>query len=516
MPPPAFFFASGNVDIQSTTYEHSAIFACGSVRVGWARDVLIVADGDVTVDHFAQNCVIIAHGTVTCRRVISNCRIISGKNVIHNKKLSKASTIIENAKKPLGFIQFFDPANEGVAVELSGDVVRVMDATSGKPFRKAGLRKGDVILRINETAVGSTEVFRRILRRHLTLPKEMTFHVKRGGKKLAIRIPPQWHLENYAKTDIPACAIEPKIKPPEPFTFVVNTTNDTLDAKLGDGLALDDNGKTSLRAAIDEALRSPGNTYTIRFAPALANQTITLGIELRYLKKNFIIDGTGARNLTIRRSDSVNVFRMLTVNEGATVEIRNLTFANGRASGVGPRGCGGGIYNAGTLRLTNVNFCENKAIDEGGAIYNAEKATLKAKGCYAYWNKAKRGGGIANAGDASIEGGEIFVNAAGKYGGGVANNKTGVLKMNRVDVFANQALNGGGGIVNFGPSFTLKKGNIYSNKLTGKDARGGGLLSETGSVAGYDVRITENEANGKKARGRRRVRSRGHGAHDQN
>ncbi len=44
---------------------------------------------------------------------------------------------------------------------------------------------------------------------------------------------------------------------PDPHVFFVNTTADTPDANPGDGLALDANGQTSLRAAIMEANAFP-------------------------------------------------------------------------------------------------------------------------------------------------------------------------------------------------------------------------------------------------------------------
>src|SRR5262245_60088320 len=80
-----------------------------------------------------------------------------------------------------------------------------------------------------------------------------------------------------------------------PSTFVVNTTADTVDANLFDGLAQDAAGNTSLRAAIMQANFDPG-ADAITFAPQVQG-TITLDATLGQLE---ITDG-----LTIDRKSVV-------------------------------------------------------------------------------------------------------------------------------------------------------------------------------------------------------------------
>jgi hypothetical protein len=72
------------------------------------------------------------------------------------------------------------------------------------------------------------------------------------------------------------------------------------------------------------------------------------------------IDGRGA-NITVSGGGSVRVF---SVGSGATLDLRNLAVAGGNTNGEG-----GGIFNAGTLTVTNSTFSGNTA-SAGDAIYN--------------------------------------------------------------------------------------------------------------------------------------------------
>jgi CSLREA domain-containing protein len=78
--------------------------------------------------------------------------------------------------------------------------------------------------------------------------------------------------------------------------FTVNTTADTSDANLGDGLAEDEFGLTSLRAAIEEANATPNVDVTfdrIDFAiPGVGPHTIELASALPAITEAVIIDAT--------------------------------------------------------------------------------------------------------------------------------------------------------------------------------------------------------------------------------
>ena len=134
-----------------------------------------------------------------------------------------------------------------------------------------------------------------------------------------------------------------------------------------------DSGEGSLRQAVSDANASAGED-TISFDPSLSGQTITLGSQLRVTDSaGLTIDG-GSANITVSGNNAVRVFDVLFAD--AKLTLNNLTVANGRGAG------GGGIYNNGTLTVTNSTLSGNSVTDvdygRGGGISNSGgSATLQ-------------------------------------------------------------------------------------------------------------------------------------------
>ena len=95
--------------------------------------------------------------------------------------------------------------------------------------------------------------------------------------------------------------------------------------------------------------------------------TITLTAEI-VIAADTTIDGSG-QAVTISGNHAVRVF---TVNSGVTLNLNRLTIANGSIAS----GDGGGIYNSGTLTVSNSTFSGNSATlrRHGGGIYNRRHA----------------------------------------------------------------------------------------------------------------------------------------------
>jgi len=149
---------------------------------------------------------------------------------------------------------------------------------------------------------------------------------------------------------------------------------------------INDTGTGSLRQAIADIC--PGGT--INFASSLAGQTITLASELG-LYKNLIIDGSALSTpITISADTDHNGLgnaRVFTVNQDVNATFINLTIANGRNT------FGGGIYNRGTLTVTNSIFSDNIAVYDGGGIYNTHTLTL-VNSVFSNNSAFQSGGGI--------------------------------------------------------------------------------------------------------------------------
>src|SRR5262245_9998585 len=171
---------------------------------------------------------------------------------------------------------------------------------------------------------------------------------------------------------------------------------------------LADSGPGSRRQAILDANDNPGADL-IRFAPAARDGTLALTSGQLSITDDLILDGPGVHRLTISGNDASRVF---SVSGSATdVEIRQLTIANGRATGttaVGPLGpvtMGGGLLNTGArVVLSHVTVANNQAVGpiaHGGAIANVFGGTLVVTDGTFTDNRAagtadSRGGAIAN------------------------------------------------------------------------------------------------------------------------
>jgi predicted outer membrane repeat protein len=130
--------------------------------------------------------------------------------------------------------------------------------------------------------------------------------------------------------------------------------------------SLADAGAGSLRAAILAAdAGKPSDKFAINCS---VFGTIDLQSPLPDLNNAIAIQGPGAGNLMIQRDPAVNFdSAIVTVDAGQTASISGLTIANGSA---------GGIYNAGTLSVSNGALSGNTAAHAGGGIYTAGTQTV--------------------------------------------------------------------------------------------------------------------------------------------
>ncbi|MGI8499741.1 MAG: DUF4114 domain-containing protein [Hassallia sp.] len=185
--------------------------------------------------------------------------------------------------------------------------------------------------------------------------------------------------------------------------------------------------------------------------------TITLASALDNISDDVNITGLGANKLTVSGNDAVGVFY---INSGKTVNIDGLTIAKGKANE------GGGIYNDGTLTVTNSTITGNSASGTGiaytdtdglgGGIYNEGtlaviNSTITANSAdYTGVGAGGYGGGIYNEGSLTVTNSTISDNKAkltsgvyGGYGGGIYT-KTGTLTVTNSTLSANSAIYGGG------------------------------------------------------------------------
>ena len=238
------------------------------------------------------------------------------------------------------------------------------------------------------------------------------------------------------------------------LNFVVDSTVDAPDAMPGDGVCASVDGACTLRAAIDEANAFPGGS-TIAFNLTLpATITLTTNTELA-LSGAVTIRGPTAGTLAI---DGNHATRVFDITSGAA-SITKLTIQNGFA------GEGGGISvgSGASVRLTDCALSGNRGgfSSEGGGLYNAGTATLT--GCTLSGNLADYpGGGIANSGTVTLTNCTLSGNAGG-YGGGGGVYNDGTATLTNCTLSGNAAEFGGGILATIGGTATLTNTIVANN-----------------------------------------------------
>ena len=197
--------------------------------------------------------------------------------------------------------------------------------------------------------------------------------------------------------------------------LVVNTTFDSTNSGSP-------SGKLSLREAIALANASPG-ADAITFDPTVfaAPQTITLGgSQLRITDATGTTTITGpAAGVTVSGNDASRVFL---IAASASGDLSGLTITGGNSD------YGSGLYNLGTVRLTNCTVTGNSGGIRGGGILNLGTATLT--NCTVTGNSSTRSGagGLDNLGTVTLTNCTVSGNTATGGGrGGIFNRGTATL-----------------------------------------------------------------------------------------
>ncbi|ODV40076.1 Calx-beta domain-containing protein [Microcystis aeruginosa] len=283
-----------------------------------------------------------------------------------------------------------------------------------------------------------------------------------------------------------------------PITLIVNTTIDENDgsATIGSGL--------SLRDAVAIANKSPNTPYIIKLKSGTT-------YELTYVNDTTTGDRSLNTNGTITIETDGTALASIVNNASYKPPIRwmdyNSIISNSSKLGVtlnnlyiSSKGGGRGIYNDGTLTLTNSTITGNTANVGGGGIYN--DGTLTLTNSTISGNTATYGGGIWNRETLTLNNNTISGNTA-NYGGGIYNGlpyyyngERGTLTLNNNTISGNTAIRSGvgsgvgGGIYNsYSGTLTLN-----NNTISGNTATVGGGISNGGTLTLTNNIITNNNA----------------------
>ncbi len=276
----------------------------------------------------------------------------------------------------------------------------------------------------------------------------------------------------------------------DPSAFVVNSFADTVDANVGDGVAQDALGNTSLRAAIMEA-NADALADTI-IVPAGTFKLTRMGIDEDFaatgdldVTEHLTIIGTGAGSTIIDADTIDRVFEVTTYQR--TLNVQGLTITGGETTGNG-----GAIRTEGHLNVKDVEIANNTSALVGGGIFAAVNGSVAIADSTISNNTAGNGGGIyiSNGGlevaATTFDGNSATQNNGGGiyYSNGIATIETSTFSNNVASVG-----NGGGIYVSQG-DVTISTSTFSANTAD----RGGGLHNNDADVSLAFVTVTDNAA----------------------
>jgi CHRD domain-containing protein len=194
----------------------------------------------------------------------------------------------------------------------------------------------------------------------------------------------------------------------------------------------------------------------------------------------------GGAGATIAGNDTS--FRIIAISgsAGGSLTLNGVTVTGGVASGQGPAGFGGGVFNfAGTLRLNRSAVTDNTASGAGGGIASGTMGPGP--------------GATLTLNDSEVSGNTVP--STGMGGGGILN-IAGTLTINNSTIDHNTA-SGGGGIASGngngggpGSFITINNSTISDNSATGGEETGGGGISNGGTLQMNNTQLTGNDADG--------------------
>lgn len=293
-------------------------------------------------------------------------------------------------------------------------------------------------------------------------------------------------------------------------TYTVDTTNDTVDDNLTDGVCSDISGNCSLRAAIMQAnatagiqtVSIPAGTYTLSIGGTTEDAAATGDLDIT---GEIIIEGENARTTIIDANRIDRVFHN-PLGSNVAITYRNLTITGG--DGIVAVGVGGGInHNAtGLLTIDNCTISGNDGNFGGGGLDVSGNGTVVTITNSTITNNQALnfglGGGMSvgtittlNITNSTISGNRTNLGFAGSAGAGIYS-QAATNNFTHCTITNNQSLgigDIGGGIVVNGGTLNITHSIVAANSASSNADiyLNGGSINSTG----YNI-IGDNSSTG--------------------
>lgn len=282
--------------------------------------------------------------------------------------------------------------------------------------------------------------------------------------------------------------------------IVVDTVDDSVNT---DGLcslreALTNAQNADQTGSVDCAAGGSGQT-TIRFAPSLAGQVITLNLgELPMIKTDLLIAGPVADQADGLIIEAQGLSRVLTIRD-ADVLINGLTFSKGTTETIDDAGGALRIDSSSTVRLESVavlsSTTQGSQADGGAiAVFDSELTLFDSDLAF---NGSARDGGALHAVDSVLVliNSRVTANASAGRGGGL-NLLGGQLTLTNSQVNDNQTdahQAFGGGMYVRDADVEMNSSEIRLNRTLGTSSSGGGLYLRDGDLVMSGGQVTANQ-----------------------
>lgn|GEM_PF-2901146 len=278
-----------------------------------------------------------------------------------------------------------------------------------------------------------------------------------------------------------------KIKNCSITPFTVNSIGDTEDLDPDDGLCKDASGDCTLRAAIQQANKTPIACGPVDIGFSVTG-TIVLSNPLDGIQHDVNINNTaGASAVTVDGQEENSIF---VVDPGFTVGIAGLTITRGQSQDGSPEG-GGLLNEGGTVTVNDCIFTNNTA-GAGGAIYT-DLGSLTLNNCVLDGNTANGdGGGLYNFGSTvALNNSRVDSNnSEAGFGGGIFNCGDGTMTIEATTVSGNSSERGAGIFNEAG----LTSAQITNSTISSNDANDGGGIYNGGTLKVINSTISGNTA----------------------
>jgi hypothetical protein len=228
----------------------------------------------------------------------------------------------------------------------------------------------------------------------------------------------------------------------------------------------------------------------IQFAEGLSGTLLLDDGELAFIG-DLSIEGPGAGLLTF---DADGQNRVFSIQLGVSATLSGMTITGGSANN------GGGVYNSGSLTVTDSALSGNSARHRGGGIFNSA-GTLTVINSGLSGNSGNIGGGgiYSHYGTLTVIDSTLSGNSApgdGGDGGGICSSYPCTMKITNSMLSGNSA-DDGGAIFIAGGTLAVTNSTLSANLATRNDGGGGGIYSSGGTT----VTVTNSTLSGNAATG---------------